>query len=85
MSLPDDDWIRARLPEHIKGAQADNAIAILRQPSSLLRAIFDAGADWARHEVPPVAYDLDELEPVVIERELHLVHDTDPAPGPEAA
>ena len=61
MSLPDDDWLRARLPDHISGAHADNAIADLRQPSSLLRAMFDAGMKWRSEE--PIAAEQDEIEP----------------------
>lgn len=70
MSFPDDAWLLARMPEHIRGAQADNAVAIVRQPSTLLRALFDAGVEWQRDHAVPIASSLDELE----------LHDTDPAP-----
>lgn len=75
MSLPDDAWLLARMPEHVKGAHADNAVGIFRQRNSLLRAFFEAGQEWASN-APPVGANLDELEPR---------HDTEPAPGPEAA
>lgn len=74
MSLPDDDWLREHLPEHLRGSIADKVIGHLRQPSSPLRAMFDAGAAWAL-ESQIIGADLDEIEPA---------HDTDPVPEPEA-
>jgi hypothetical protein len=75
VSLPDDDWIRAHLPEHLQvPAIAEKVIAHLRQSSSPLRAMFEAGAAWAL-EAQLIGADLDELEPA---------HDTEPSPAPEA-